>query len=216
MVLGVYNLTNIVDHFDSRGLSRDIFYSIFKAKSSRDTVRSNSSGILSSKIFKRCATNKTDTRKRLAEFSPAILLDYLSFKSPEYPLGFIHKFPRIRLLHGTSDKSIPYYETLAFGQALTEFENASKWLNSSNAKNGDDASLSQEDISLDVTVKLLQGKTHLDPFVIDPMKGGRDTCVEEIVEVVLGDEAARAYSMKRNDPLQSPNIVEFGGQFSPF
>lgn len=219
--IGVYNLTGIVDHFDSRGLSRDIFYQIFKCRDgSRSSNQTQSLSFNSQKNA--CGTNKIDVQKRLSEFSLAVLLDYLSIGNSD---SDICRFPRIRLLHGTADKSIPYYETLQFGTALTEFGNVTSIQTNSFRANGDGTGESDNDNnsnndmetrSVDVTVKLLQGKTHLDPFVIDPLRGGRDTCVEEIVEMVLGEDAALQYSLKKNKPLQAPHIVSFGGQFSPF
>ena len=74
---------------------------------------------------------------------------------------------------------------------------------------------------IDVAVKLLAGKTHLDPFVIDPLRGGRDACIDEILELVDADAEGAADEKKRPrnivfEPIQSPSWVRFGGTFCPF
>jgi len=61
--------------------------------------------------------------------------------------------PSMILMHGTADRSMPTSNSTTFAEALR------------------DAGCSCE-------LKLYQGKTHTDPFVEDPIKGGQDAFME--------------------------------------
>jgi len=83
--------------------------------------------------------------------------------------------PSMILMHGTADRSMPTSNSTTFAEALR------------------DAGCSCE-------LKLYQGKTHTDPFVEDPIKGGQDAFMEDVL-VVLG---------KRGDsskPLVQPALL---------
>ncbi|KAL5199704.1 hypothetical protein ABZP36_020907 [Zizania latifolia] len=71
--------------------------------------------------------------------------------------------PRIFLFHGTSDYSIPSAESEAFMDALQQ-HGAKAYL------------------------FLYEGKTHTDLFLQDPLRGGRDKMLEEIVAVIRNDD----------------------------
>lgn len=68
--------------------------------------------------------------------------------------------PDVLLLHGMSDKSVPYDVSCSFNDALK----------SSGAK---------------CECRLYPGKSHTKPLVEDPLRGGQDILMEDIVEMVL-------------------------------
>ena len=246
-ISGVYNLTGTTaEHFDKRGLSLDVFHSIFKVRPAASSVAapaltssSSSSSLALLSAFSSASTlvfgntftanrggtspsiisperrrsSRAEVFARLSEWSPSMLLHYLndddddSHPYRDEAAAMAAPLPRIRirLLHGTADKSVPYLQTINFGEALMA-------LNKTSGEAGGDR--------VDVAVKLLAGKTHLDPFVIDPLRGGRDACIDEILELVDADEEGAADERKRRnivfEPIQSPSWVRFGGTFCPF
>ncbi|CAD7696485.1 unnamed protein product [Ostreobium quekettii] len=94
-----------------------------------------------------------DGKPALVELSPTYCARKLGLKM----CGML---PEILLLHGKNDKSVPYFSSCSFSEAL----------NSGGVK---------------CECRLYEGKSHTDPLVDDPLKGGRDSLMEAIVEMVL-------------------------------
>ncbi|EAY99150.1 hypothetical protein OsI_21109 [Oryza sativa Indica Group] len=72
--------------------------------------------------------------------------------------------PQIVLLHGTDDYSIPFSASETFAGVLKQAGAKAKLL-------------------------LYEGKTHTDVFLQDPLRGGRDKLVEDVISVIHADDA---------------------------
>uniref|UniRef100_A0A0E0LFG9 protein-S-isoprenylcysteine alpha-carbonyl methylesterase n=1 Tax=Oryza punctata TaxID=4537 RepID=A0A0E0LFG9_ORYPU len=102
--------------------------------------------------------------------------------------------PRIFLFHGTSDYSIPSAESEAFFDALQ-----------------------QNDAKADLF--LYDGKTHTDLFLQDPLRGGRDKLLEEIVTVIHNDNpdtSAQHLAVPVARRLVPEFMLMLAGRVSPF
>ncbi|XP_074561611.1 putative isoprenylcysteine alpha-carbonyl methylesterase ICMEL1, partial [Curcuma longa] len=76
--------------------------------------------------------------------------------------------PPVILFHGTSDKSIPSNSSEKFVHTL-------------------------KDVGAKANFVMYDGKTHTDLFLQDPLRGGRDELLEDIVKAIYaGDEVERA------------------------
>lgn len=75
--------------------------------------------------------------------------------------GAAARMPPVLLLHGTADKSVPVQNALDYALAL-------------------------EAARVPVRLKLYKGKTHTQPIVEDPMRGGRDELMDDVLELVTG------------------------------
>ena len=75
--------------------------------------------------------------------------------------GATARMPPVLLLHGTADKSVPVQNALDYALAL-------------------------EAAGVPVRLKLYKGKTHTQPIVEDPMRGGRDELMDDVLELVTG------------------------------
>ncbi|XP_047074489.1 probable isoprenylcysteine alpha-carbonyl methylesterase ICMEL1 [Lolium rigidum] len=102
--------------------------------------------------------------------------------------------PHIILLHGTSDCSMPCAESEAFLDALQQ----------RGAK---------------VDLFLYEGKTHTDLFLQDPLRGGRDKMLEEIVATIHKDDPSES-TQDLAVPVARRLVPEFmlmlAGRVSPF
>ncbi|TVU01148.1 hypothetical protein EJB05_53395, partial [Eragrostis curvula] len=136
---GGYNIHNLVDHFNERGLHRSIFLSIMEGEES------------------------------LSRYSPEIVAKKSSAET-------IALLPLIVLMHGTEDYSIPSSASQTFVDVLQK-------------------------IGAQARLLLYEGKTHTDIFLqvpylyfyrhldfIDPLRGGRDPLVEDILNVIHADD----------------------------
>jgi len=102
--------------------------------------------------------------------------------------------PHIILFHGTSDCSIPHAESEAFLDTLQQ----------RGAK---------------VDLFLYQGKTHTDLFLQDPLRGGRDKMLEEIVAMIHKDdpsESTQAIDVPVARRLVPEFMLKLAGRVSPF
>lgn len=77
-------------------------------------------------------------------------------------MGAAALLPPVLLCHGTADASTPASQSEAFGSALRL------------------AGLAK------VEERYYQGKTHTDPFLEDPILGGRDELLDDVTAVVHG------------------------------
>lgn len=90
------------------------------------------------------------------------------------------RLPRTLLMHGTADDTVPCSESEGFKQALT--------------KHG-----------IDVQLKLYQRASHTSKLLEDPMRGGKDDVVTDVLEFMKLDrtEEARFWPMLPFPPLTS-------------
>jgi len=72
--------------------------------------------------------------------------------------------PEIVLMHGTADYSIPSSASETFADVLKQAGGK-------------------------VKLQLYEGKTHTDVFLQDPLRGGRDQLVEDVISVIHADDA---------------------------
>lgn len=77
------------------------------------------------------------------------------------------RLPRTLLMHGTADDTVPCSESEGFKQALT--------------KHG-----------VDVQLKLYEGATHTSKLLEDPMRGGKDDVVADVMEFMKLDRTEPA------------------------
>nr|CAD1831229.1 unnamed protein product [Ananas comosus var. bracteatus] len=105
--------------------------------------------------------------------------------------------PHIVLFHGTSDCSIPSSTSKAFADALRS--NGGK-----------------------VDLVLFEGKTHTDLFIQDPLRGGRDELLEDIVAMINSDDddaSTRANDVIAGSParrLVPEFMLKLARRISPF
>ncbi|CAN6359044.1 unnamed protein product [Urochloa humidicola] len=72
--------------------------------------------------------------------------------------------PQIILMHGTADYSIPSSASETFADVLKQ-------------------------VGGKVKLQLYEGKTHTDVFLQDPLRGGRDQLLEDVISVIHADDA---------------------------
>ncbi|KAH7442718.1 hypothetical protein KP509_03G101100 [Ceratopteris richardii] len=101
--------------------------------------------------------------------------------------------PHMYLFHGTNDYSIPCGASESFAEVLAS-------------------------IGAKVTTRFYDGKTHTDIFLQDPLRGGNNQLIADILDVVhAGDEIAQA-----NDALSKPRrlvpefLLQMARNVSPF
>ena len=139
-VSGVYSPDDpsLVEHFDRKGLYREVFYAIMEA------------GFSGSRAF-----------EALPRSSPCAIVREFESKEP----GVVAEtMPPTLLCHGQADTSAPPSESAKFAEALRRCG------------------------ARRVLEKYYPGKTHTDPFVTDPILGGRDTLTEDIARFVRGGD----------------------------
>ncbi|KAF7029924.1 hypothetical protein CFC21_041561 [Triticum aestivum] len=95
----------------------------------------------------------------LSRYSPEIVVKESSTRT-------IALLPRIFLMHGTDDYSIPSSASRTFVDVLQQ-------------------------VGAQATLLLYEGKTHTDIFIQDPLRGGRDPLVEDVFSVIYADDATR-------------------------
>ncbi|KAI4999345.1 hypothetical protein ZWY2020_003934 [Hordeum vulgare] len=100
-----------------------------------------------------------DGEESLSRYSPEIVVKESSART-------IALLPRIFLMHGTDDYSIPSSASRTFVDILQQAGAQAKLL-------------------------LYEGKTHTDIFIQDPLRGGRDPLVEDVLSVIHADDATR-------------------------
>lgn len=102
--------------------------------------------------------------------------------------------PEIVLFHGTGDYSIPSSASETFADVLKK-------------------------VGAKTKVQLYKGKTHTDVFVQDPLRGGKDPLVEDVVSIIHADDAVARQkddSAARPERLVSEWQIMLARQISPF
>ncbi|GMH34097.1 hypothetical protein BSKO_01931 [Bryopsis sp. KO-2023] len=101
--------------------------------------------------------------------------------------GFLRgQLPEILLLHGKADRTVPCNSSMEFAQILQES-------------------------SVQCSCKIYIGKSHTEPLVEDPMRGGRDHLMEDVLEKVL----RHTVSMEVK-PLVPGFLVDAASKICPF
>ena len=108
------------------------------------------------KLFESIMTGP-DGVPMLEELSPALVAE--RDVTPEIAAVL----PRMMLLHGTADKSVPIDNAEAYVSALIT-------------------------AGVRCTLKAYVGKTHTQPIIEDPMKGGQDQLMDEILSLIRGEK----------------------------
>ncbi|KAF6160868.1 hypothetical protein GIB67_041922 [Kingdonia uniflora] len=155
---GGYNLCNLVDHFDRRGLYRPIFLSIMEGEES------------------------------LRRFSPEVRVQEPNMRN------IVSLLPPIILFHGTADYSIP-------SDASKDFTNVLKRVGAQSE------------------LILYEGKTHTDLFVQDPMRGGPNDLITDIVAFIYADDSvalAKAAVASLGRRLVPEFMIKLARKISPF
>jgi len=102
--------------------------------------------------------------------------------------------PEIVLMHGTADYSIPSSASETFADVLKQAGGK-------------------------VKLKLYEGKTHTDVFLQDPLRGGRDQLVEDVISVIHADDA---HACEKDALAPTPEClvyewqIKLARQISPF
>lgn len=81
----------------------------------------------------------------------------------DLPEEVLDVLPHLTILHGTSDNSVPVDNAIQFCEALKKAGGR-------------------------CTLKLYHGKTHTQPIVEDPMRGGRDILMDDVLSIIRGTE----------------------------
>ncbi|KAJ1264219.1 hypothetical protein BS78_09G246600 [Paspalum vaginatum] len=106
----------------------------------------------------------------------------------------ISLLPQIVLMHGTADYSIPSSASETFADVLKQAGGK-------------------------VKLHLYEGKTHTDVFLQDPLRGGRDKLVEDVISVIHADDA-NAHEKDALTPAPERLVYEWqiklARQISPF
>lgn len=63
----------------------------------------------------------------------------------------------------------------------------------------------------DASLKLYRGKTHTQPIVEDPMRGGRDELMDDILALVTGEAA-----LHRQFPMLPSRLIDLASAVCPF
>ncbi|PIA63443.1 hypothetical protein AQUCO_00201054v1 [Aquilegia coerulea] len=122
----------------------------------------------------------------LPRFSPEVLVQDPSTKTA------VSLLPRIVLLHGTSDYSIPSEASETFADALQK-------------------------VGARVELKLYKGKTHTDLFLQDPLRGGKDEVLEDILSIIqAGETIAKDWEAPPIKRLVPEFMLQLARKISPF
>ncbi|GBG60686.1 hypothetical protein CBR_g12422 [Chara braunii] len=101
-------------------------------------------------------------------------------------------FPPVTLLHGTEDASVPCTVTTEFADTL-------------------------QSIGVHARTRLYPGKTHTDPIIEDPMRGGEDELVEDILQIVYEGKEQNVAQLSIRRRCMVPDILlRLARFFSPF
>lgn len=139
-VSGPYNITQIVEHFNQRGLYSTLFLHLM-------------TGIDRKNGYANVA---------LEGVSPECLVRAGALDGVKLP-------PYFCLMHGTADITVPSSQAVSFAETLMERKVDTKL----------------------IKLQLIEGKTHTDFMINDPMRGDPDEVIEEVVEMAYGKEARK-------------------------
>lgn len=139
-VSGPYNITQLVEHFNARGLYSSLFVHLMTGVDNKEEYSEAS----------------------LAAVSPECLVRAGALDGVRLP-------PYLCIMHGSADITVPSTQAVSFADTLLEKEV--------------DAEL--------VKLQIIDGKSHTDFMINDPMRGDPDEVIEEVVEMVYGKEARK-------------------------
>ncbi|DBA78860.1 hypothetical protein WJX77_001686 [Trebouxia sp. C0004] len=100
---------------------------------------------------------------RIMSFQGKTQLKALSPTYVVHGAQYAHLMPPVLLLHGTKDTCAPLYNAKQFHQALHR-------------------------AGIQSTLKIYEGETHTSPLVENPMRGGTDKLMDDILSMVKGEE----------------------------
>ena len=121
--------------------------------------------------------------------------------------------PRIVLLHGTADETVPARSSVALHAALQR-------LSAVVAESGGGGGGSRK---LDVSLKLYGGLSHTDPIIECPLGGGPDQLTADLLAVVSSSSPSAAAAADApapppmcSPPLAAPVLIWLARQLNPF
>uniref|UniRef100_A0A7S0X509 Peptidase S9 prolyl oligopeptidase catalytic domain-containing protein n=1 Tax=Mantoniella antarctica TaxID=81844 RepID=A0A7S0X509_9CHLO len=170
-ISGVYapDDRRLVEHFDKKGLYRELFWSIMEAGfsgSRADEALHRASPVA---ILRECGAECGGGSGGGSE-------------------GLARTQPPVLLCHGSADTSAPPSQSADYAAAL-------------------------RGAGVHVTERYYSGKTHTDPFVTDPILGGHDALLEDIVAFVRGERGDRLPAL----PALLPRLlVDIARMMVPF
>lgn len=99
------------------------------------------------------------------------------------PSDVIKSLPPITLLHGTADNSVPVENAMQFSETLLALGGK-------------------------CNLHLYSGKTHTQPIVEDPMRGGRDILMDNVLSIIRGEECFNTqFPMVPNVLINAASLV---------
>lgn len=124
----------------------------------------------------------------LKDISPAArIFNYV--QDPKKYKGVVNSFPRVVLLHGKEDHTIPYEHAEKFGHVL-------------------------ERAGVPVEMNLYEGETHTSPLIENPMRGTEDMLLEAVLQVIKPDTVSNVETNNRR--LVPEVLIRLALQVSPF
>lgn len=102
---------------------------------------------------------------------------------PEEALALV---PPSLLLHGTADTTVPFWIAIEHEEALRR-------------------------VGISTSLRLYRNKTHTQPIVEDPMRGGRDELLDDVLAAVTG-----VPQHNRQNPLIPASLIDLATWISPF
>jgi prenylcysteine alpha-carboxyl methylesterase len=172
-VSGVYTPDDpaTLAHFESRGLSRRVVWAIMEAGISGERAeaalrRASPVALLRAAAAELEFDHSVESPVESVDEggSPGETQWHTAQQVSPAKRTFATLLPRVTLCHGTGDASSPFGQSVSFAAALR------------------DAGLSGVD------ERYYEGKSHTDPFLEDPILGGKDALLEDVLGLVHAGE----------------------------
>ncbi|GAQ84700.1 alpha beta-hydrolases superfamily protein [Klebsormidium nitens] len=131
-----------------------------------------------------------DGKEVMPFFSPEAILESKAFAGSENAAKLV---PPVTLLHGTRDKSIPHQASERFAEKLK--------------KHG-----------IAATTRIFVGKSHTDPIIQDPLRGGKDDLMEAVLAVLYEgiDEGGWPAARPARRRMVPEPLIALAGRACPF